>query len=287
MITISEFAKRTIVRHHHIPGEKVTVAHLCADPIFYGPSSGTRAPARAVPNDFVFFPANFWKHKNHDALLQALRLLERDQGLTIDLVLTGHAVPNGCPVEARAEEYGIASRVHHLGYVSIDELAYLFRDARMLVFPSRFEGFGIPLVEAMASGCPIAAANATSFPEVAGPAALLFDPVAPRAIADAIARLWRDEKLRQEFSAAGRREAERFSPARVAEIHLEAFAQAVQGYSPRRYLRRRLLDAPYHATRAELRRLQRAGLLPGRSSLPTGGMAAGKPDDIAPASPTR
>jgi len=263
VITISEFTKQTIVRHHHIPAEKVTVAHLCANPIFYGPSSATRAPARALPDSFILFPANFWQHKNHDALLQALRLLERERILPIDLVLTGHAVPNGYPVDAKAAEYGIAARVHNLGYVSTQELAYLYRHARMLVFPSRFEGFGIPLVEAMASGCPIAAADTTSIPEVTGPAALLFDPASPREIADAVARLWQDETLRQELSAAGKREAERFSPARVAEIHLEAFAQAVRTHSSRRYLWHRWLYAPYHAGWAELRRLQRAGLLPG------------------------
>ena len=228
-----------------------------------------------MPNDFILYPANFWKHKNHDALLQALRLLARERNLTIDLVLTGHQVPDGYPVEAKAAEYGIADQVQVLGYVSAAELAYLYRRARMLVFPSCFEGFGIPLVEAMAVGCPIAAADTTSIPEVAGQAALLFDPASPLAIAAAIARLWQDEKLRQELAAAGRREATRFSPARVAEVHRDAFAQAVRDYSLRRYLWNRWLYAPYRAGRAELRRLQRAGLLPGHPDRPASSLSRG------------
>ena len=74
--------------------------------------------------------------------------------MRIDVVLTGFQVPNGYPVELKAIEYGINSSIHMLGHVKIEELAILYRRARMLVFPSRFEGFGIPLVEAMASGLP-------------------------------------------------------------------------------------------------------------------------------------
>jgi glycosyltransferase involved in cell wall biosynthesis len=276
VITISEFTRQTIVRHHGVSPEKIAVAHLCADPIFYAPAAGVPALARLLPKDFIVFPANFWKHKNHDALLQALVLLERERGLAIDLVLTGHAVPNGYPVEAKARQYGIAARVHYLGYLSTAELAVLYRQARMLVFPSRFEGFGLPLVEAMASGCPIAAANATSIPEVVGRAALLFDPASPREIADAIERVWRDAALRHDLAAAGRREAERFSPARVAAVHVDTFAKATQAYSWNRYLWQRLIYAPYRAGWAELRRLQRAGLLPGGRNLPIK-----KPQDVA------
>jgi glycosyltransferase involved in cell wall biosynthesis len=133
----------------------------------------------------------------------------------------------------------------------------LYRNARMLVFPSRFEGFGIPLLEAMASGCPVAAANVASIPEVTGDAALLFDPEQPRAIANAIARLWRDKGLRDAMAVRGRERAKAFSPARMARAHLAAFDRAVNSYSASRYFFNAWSYRPRHAVWAEARRARR------------------------------
>jgi glycosyltransferase involved in cell wall biosynthesis len=258
VITHSEFTKQTLVEHHRIPAEKVLVAYQAPQRIFLESESG-RQPATDLPEDFVFFPANFWRHKNHDGLLRALRLLQNEHGLSINVVLTGYPVPNGYPVAEKAKEYGVEAMVHHIGYVRTEELVYLYRRARMLVFPSRYEGFGIPLVEAMVVGCPIAAANSTALPEIAGPAALLFDPTSPQAIADAIGRLWSDDRLRAGLVASGRQEAKRFSATRAAEAHLAAFGQASRSYAIRRYVWHRLGYGPGHAVWAGLRLLKRAG----------------------------
>jgi glycosyltransferase involved in cell wall biosynthesis len=257
VITISEFSKQTLIEKHRLPEQKIVVSHHCADSIFYDENRTLPPSSQPLPDDFVLYPANFWQHKNHDGLLQALRILRQEQGLAIDAVLTGFPAPNGYPLAAKAAEYGVDSQIHLLGHVSVGELARLYRQARMLVFPSRFEGFGIPLLEAMASGCPVAAAKVASIPEVTGDAALLFDPEQPRAIADAIARLWRDRGLCDAMAMRGRKRAKAFSPARMAAAHLAAFDRAVNSYSASRYLFNAWSYRPRHAVWAEARRARR------------------------------
>ena len=235
VITISEFSKSTFVRFHGLREDKVLVAYLSADPAFYRAEEVARAPEQALPPQFVFYPANPWKHKNHDGLLQALRLLRQERGLEVPLVVTGHPDPDGYPVETKAEEYGVRDLVYRPGYLGVEEIAYLYRHARMMVFPSLFEGFGIPLVEAMAAGCPVVAADTTSIPEVVADAAVLFDPKSPSAIAAAIEKVWRDDGTRQSLIERGRQRAGDFPAAATAAVHRRAFTEAAAVYSPRRF----------------------------------------------------
>jgi len=253
VVTLSEFSKRTFVRHHRLPASKVVVAHMSADPRFERSEQVARPPGEPLPDEFVFYPANFWRHKNHDGLLRALRVLKEERGLVVPAVLTGFPDANGYPVEARAEQYGVLSQVTRLGYLEVEELAYLYRRARMLVFPSLFEGFGIPLIEAMAAGCPIVAADATSVPEVTADAAVLFDAASPARIADAIEKVWRDARLRQRLIASGKLRVREFSAERQVRAHLRAFTEAVQAYSYRHFLWRRWVYGPGRRTLLELR----------------------------------
>jgi glycosyltransferase involved in cell wall biosynthesis len=109
----------------------------------------------------------------------------------------------------------------------------LYRGARLLIFPSLFEGFGLPLLEAMASDCPVVCSNATSIPEVVGDAALLFDPHDPEAIADAIHQVLTDEELRRRLIQAGRERCRQFSWERTARETLKVLEEAVSsGTSP-------------------------------------------------------
>src|SRR5439155_12330261 len=120
--------------------------------------------------DYLFFPANRWFHKNHDALLRAIGILN-DRGLRTYAVFTGFDVPGGYPLLNKSREYGLEGQTFTIGYVTTAQMAYLYRHARMLVFPSLFEGFGMPPVEAMATGCPAVVSNATCLPEVCADAA--------------------------------------------------------------------------------------------------------------------
>lgn len=125
---------------------------------------------------FVLYPARWWPHKNHARLFEAFAEVRR-RSPNLELVLTGDSAGGDLPPGVRA-----------LGRVSVEELSRLYRTAGATVFPSIYEGFGAPVLEAMASGCPVAAADATALREVAGDAAVLFDPRDPADIARAILR---------------------------------------------------------------------------------------------------
>ena len=165
VITISEHARQGLVERLGLDPARVRAIHLGIDHERFRPGDDER-------DDFLLYPALGWPHKNHRTLFAAFALLRaRRPGLR--LVLTGYegTVPEG--VEAR-------------GRVPADELVRLYRRAAALVFPSLYEGFGQPPLEAMACGCPVACSNAASLPEVVGDAARLFDPESPEDMAAAV-----------------------------------------------------------------------------------------------------
>jgi glycosyltransferase involved in cell wall biosynthesis len=253
VVTISEFSKKTIVRHHGLAAEKVVVAYPSPDERFHRAEDVARPPRQPLPSEFVFYPANSWRHKNHQVLLEALVILKREQGRALNVVLTGYVDPKGFPLAAQVEELGLRGHVQHLGYVTTGELAFLYRRARLLVFPSLFEGFGIPLVEAMAAGCPVVAANRTSLPEIAGEAARLFDPTSPRELARVIRQLWDEPGERDRLIRRGRERVRAFSAEATAGQHRLAFAEASHGFRYGRYLWNRWVFNGYHRLRTEVR----------------------------------
>lgn len=236
VVTISRFSKQTIVTRHGIAEDKVAEAHLCADQRFFEPDRFGVRPDLDLPERFAFFPANHWPHKNHETLFRALALLRQERAMTIPLVVTGHGkVGPGPPLDERIAAHGLTGSVLRAGYLRTEEIIYLAGHAEMLVFPSLFEGFGIPLVEAMAAGCPVVCSNTTSLPEVGGDAALYFDPEDHADMAQALARLWSDKALRDELVRRGRARVGLFSPARMAWAHKQAFAEARAAYRTWKY----------------------------------------------------
>lgn len=238
VVTISDFSKHTIVERHGIAPEKVLVAHLCADPRFLEADRHGVRPNSLLPERFALFPANHWPHKNHEALFRALSWLRREHEMTIPLMVTGHTnvSASGSPLEERIAAHGLADQVHLLGYVRTEELIYLFSHAEMLVFPSLFEGFGIPLVEAMTVGCPVACSNTASLPEVGGEAVLYFDPDDEVSMAKTMMQLWTDQALREALAGSGRKRVGMFSPRSMADVHRQAFAAARNAFLPTAYL---------------------------------------------------
>jgi len=165
ILTSSRFSENALVERLGVPREKVRVVPLAVDLERFAVGEDPREP-------FLFYPANRWRHKNHERLFEALRIIRRVRPET-NLVLTGGGH------EGRPVPEGVVVR----GWVGVDELVRLYRTASALVFPSLHEGFGLPVLEAMACGCPVAASNVASLPEVCGDAARLFDPTSPEEIA--------------------------------------------------------------------------------------------------------
>lgn len=187
---------------------------------------GLRAP-------FFFYPANFWPHKNHRMLLTAFGMLRSRLGEeTPDLVFTGAPSPEQDAVRLAAERMGLSDCVHFLGYLSDSEFDAVWRGCLALVFPSLYEGFGIPLLEAMALGKPVLASNVTSLPEVGGDAALYFDPRLPSEMADAMERIVRHSTLAERLAKAGRIRVSRFSPNEMTGKYLSLFEEVLARPSP-------------------------------------------------------
>jgi glycosyltransferase involved in cell wall biosynthesis len=168
-------------------------------------------------------------HKNLLALIDALaRLAPDDRPL---LVLPGYPTWHERELRERAVAAGVAPDVRLLGWVAGAELEGLWALAEGFVFPSLYEGFGLPVLEAMARGVPVACSNASSLPEVAGDAALLFDPHDPAAIADALRRLLGDTGLRERLRTLGSERVREFTWERTARLTLESYARALSSPS--------------------------------------------------------
>jgi glycosyltransferase involved in cell wall biosynthesis len=150
-------------------------------------------------------------------------------GTAVPLVCTGRLAGERHSVLQMAKAVGLGSQVHDLGFVPEEDIPALYRSARLMVFPSLFEGFGMPVVEAMASGCPVACAAATSLPEVGGDAVRYFDPTDEAGMVEVMAELWRDERLRASARERGLERAREFRWSRVLPSILEAYSCAAAG----------------------------------------------------------
>ncbi len=178
---------------------------------------------------YLIYPANFWKHKNHEMLLTAFGLACRE-GLAADVKLVCTGAPGARQewLMSAARTMSLGDRVLFPGFLSNPELAALMGNCSGVVFPSLYEGFGLPVIEAMAVGVPVACSNVTSLPEVAADAAILFDPRVPTQIAQAMVALLEDETLRSRLIQAGQQRANVFSDTeRMAREYWELFEYAL------------------------------------------------------------
>ena len=227
IIAGSKFTKDSLIEKFNVPADKIEVIYPG-----YGPEykvSEDKTLLTSILNKyklvrpFIFYPAATWPHKNHKKLLEALHLMINRYGFDGELVLTGAAMDAHKEVLEIIEKHDLTKSVRMLGFLQYEDLPYLYNLARMMVFPSLFEGFGIPLVEAMACGCPVLCANAASIPEVVGDAGLLFDPDSAEEIAEKTWNLWNNDAKRKEMIDLGLSHAKLFDWRKTAQMTLEVY----------------------------------------------------------------
>ena len=236
VIAVSEHCRNTILERYQLQGEKVRRIYEAAGPAYTRESAAEAWPLvekqYGLEKGYLFYPANTWPHKNHEMLLLAMNRL-RKRGLSPQLVLTGAHIGDFDRYGDLVRQLGLENQVRHLGFMDAALFPGLYYGAACLVFPSLYEGFGIPLVEAMSCGCAVAGSNVCSIPEVAGRGALLFDPRNPDSIADALEQVLCSESVRLQLVEEGRTQAARFSWETAARETLALFETVKTGRAPR------------------------------------------------------
>jgi glycosyltransferase involved in cell wall biosynthesis len=229
VLTISEHSKQDIVDRFGIQPGKVVVTYLAALPAFkVVPAEAAREEVgRRGLGDFILTVGTLEPRKNMIGLLRAFALL-RKQGHACQLV---HAGSRGWMFDAVLDEVarlGLSASVHFLGRVALEELVVLYNAAMVAVYPSFYEGFGLPVLEAMACGCPIITSDRSSLPEIAGDAAVIVDPEDTMGIALAIKRLIEDKAFANEMRRRGLERAGEFSWERCAQQTLAVYGDALE-----------------------------------------------------------
>jgi glycosyltransferase involved in cell wall biosynthesis len=227
VLTVSETSKRDILRFVDVPSDKIDVIYNAYDERFVlepREEDVVRVRERFQLQDrFVLYAGNVKPHKNLGRLIEAFDRV-RARGLDqLKLVLIGDEISKYTALRRAVHQHRLHKHVRFLGYLPQETLAVMYRLAGVFVFPSLYEGFGLPPLEAMASGTPVVTSNVSSLPEVAGDAAVLVDPHDPDAIADGIYRVLTDETLCADLRRRGSARARQFSwdasVRRVREIY--------------------------------------------------------------------
>src|SRR3954462_11289261 len=215
VMTVSESSKRDILRFVDTEPDKIDVIYNAYDDRFAidpHEEEVVRVSERyQLQSEFVLYAGNVKPHKNLERLIEAFHIV-RSRGLDqLKLVLIGDEISKYTALRRAVHRHQLHNYVRFLGYLPEDTLAVMYRLAGVFVFPSLYEGFGLPPLEAMASGTPVVTSNVSSLSEVAGDAALLADPYSPAAIADAIHRVLTDDSVRRDLRRKGLARAQQFS----------------------------------------------------------------------------
>ena len=229
VVADSASTRADVLEHCDVDPDRVTVVHLGLDPRWQPVTSpDDLADTRrrlGIPERFVLHVGAMEPRKNLPRLIEAYGRA-RHRGMDAGLVLAGPSGWLSEETQRAPARWGVENDVTFVGHVSFDDLRALYSQARALAYPALYEGFGLPVLEAMACGAPVVTSNVSSLPEVAGDAAVLVDPTDVDAIATGLERVTGDPTLRDELIEAGRRRIERFSLARMAAATVAAYEAA-------------------------------------------------------------
>lgn len=232
VITVSQFSKAEIIKYFNIPAEKIRVIYNGVDPIFR-PVADAEAQAalrrHGLPSEYLLFIGNVKPHKNISGLVTSYRLALETQPDLPPLVILGQYKNLLTGIPGLAEQVSdpkLKNKIIFTGYLPTEDLPAIYSQAMLFLFPSFYEGFGLPTLEAMACGTPVITSDCASIPEVVGDSAMLVDPYNPEMIADSILNLAEDSGLQAKYRAKGLEHVKKFSWERSAKEHLEIYALA-------------------------------------------------------------
>ena len=230
VITISERTKRDIVRFYRVSPRRIVVTPLAAGARYMPqPIEEVERVRRdyGLGQQYVLVVGNVQPRKNLPRLVEAFGSVVGEVG-GVELVIAGRSAWRGSEVEAAVERAGIGEKVRFVGYVPDADLPALYAGAAVFCYPSLYEGFGLPPLEAMQCGTPTVTSNAASLPEVVGDAALTVDPHSVRDIAAALRKLLVDEDSRRDYREKGLERARMFSWERTARLTREVYDKALK-----------------------------------------------------------
>ena len=233
ILTVSEASKEDILHYVHVPPERIVVTYNALDEQFdAAPTAEQVALVREryqLDHPFVLYVGNIKPHKNLVRLIDAFAGLRRDGFPDLTLLIIGDEISKLPALRHAVHAHKLHKHVRFLGFLPDQTLKALYRLASVFVFPSLYEGFGLPPLEAMASGTPVVTSNVSSMPEVAGEAAVLVDPHDTVDIKEGLQRALTDSALRERLVRLGRERARHFSwetsVARTLEVYREAAGQ--------------------------------------------------------------
>lgn len=233
LTSISEYSRQSALKHYKkIDQERIKTIHLrIAKRVLKddAPCKTLLTTLDLTPKKYLIYPANFWLHKNHEMLLTALKIAYHTNILSkeVKLVCTGSPGKRQLWLINAAEKMGLKNQVVFTGYLKDIDIATLLGNSSGVIFPSLYEGFGLPILEAMAMNVPVACSNITSLPEIAQDGAIYFDPRIPEQIAKAMATLYTDKQKSEELIKIGqKRVQEYYDYNKMAAEYWELFQSA-------------------------------------------------------------
>lgn len=233
IITISNATKKDIIKYLKIDPPKIQVIHLAPAKQYQPVSDPKRIDDLKrkfnISKPYLIYVGQWREHKNIVRLIRAFSLLRRRYGFDYQLVLAGKIDQQYQFLPKLIKELGLDQEVMMVGYVSDAELPYLYSGAECFVFPSLYEGFGLPPLEAMACGTPVISSNLSAMPEILGDAAYYFDPLNVEAMAKAMSEVAKSFSLKKEMRLKGLKQARQYSPDATAKATLKVYQRILDG----------------------------------------------------------
>jgi glycosyltransferase involved in cell wall biosynthesis len=224
LLTVSEFSKVELVEKWAILKERITVTYDGLDKCFRPAKQGA---SETKPPPYILYVGNLHPRKNIVRLLEAFTILKNTSSLPHRLRIVGQSAWLAGEIFQKVRESDLAGEIEFTGYISQDELVRCYQEAAVCVYPSLYEGFGLPVLEAMACGCPVICSKTTSIPEVAGEACCLVDPTSSSDIAGALDSLLSNPAELEKLRARGLQQAKKFTWESCAMTTLEGYSKAL------------------------------------------------------------